>query len=46
MNVGDLGILAGQWGWSRPVGAASAVPEPMSLVVLGLAGLMLPRRRK
>ena len=40
-DLGDLGILAGQYGT-----AYSAVPEPMTMILLGLGGLVAIRRRK
>jgi hypothetical protein len=44
VGLADLGILAGNWGWTKPSGAA--VPEPASLSLLALGGMMLLRRRR
>jgi len=46
VNVGDLGVLAGNWGWTRPPSAPGNVPEPASLILLGLGGLGLLRPRR
>ena len=42
VDVGDLGILGADYGWD----AASMVPEPATLSLLTLAGLMLARHRQ
>ena len=43
VNVGDLGVLAANWGWTGA--PADQAPEPASLVLLGLGGLAMLRRR-
>ena len=46
VNVTDLGILSNHYGQIGAAGATGAsVPEPMTLAVLGLGGLLALRRR-
>jgi hypothetical protein len=44
VNVGDLGVLAANWGWTGAP-AGPKVPEPASLAMLA-GGLLLAVRRK
>ena len=46
VDVGDLGVLAANWGWSRAPGSEGpTVPEPATLGLLALGGLVIHRRR-
>jgi hypothetical protein len=45
VDIGDLGILATNFNTALPP-AATTVPDPASLALMTLAGLMLIRRRK
>jgi len=42
MGLGGVFLLDGQY---QPAGAIYAIPEPMSLMLLGLGGLFLRRRK-
>ena len=44
VDVGDLGVLAGNWGWTAP--PSLPAPEPASLMLLSLGGLVLLRRKR
>jgi hypothetical protein len=47
VNVGDLGVLAANWGWTgSPAGQGGNIPEPASLVLLGLGALAMLRRKR
>jgi hypothetical protein len=43
VNIVDLGILATEYDWVGTAGAS--VPEPMTLGLLALAGLMIRRKK-
>ncbi|MEZ6192461.1 MAG: PEP-CTERM sorting domain-containing protein [Phycisphaerales bacterium] len=44
VGIADLNVVLGNWNAGTPP-AGSAVPEPASITLLGLGGLMLNRRR-
>ena len=44
VDFGDLTVLAANWGWSKPLGGAP-VPEPATLSLLVVGGLVMPRLR-
>ena len=46
VDVGDLGVLAFNWGWIGTPAGADSVPEPVSLAVLAIGGLLIARRRR
>jgi hypothetical protein len=47
VDGGDLSLMGANWSWSLPGGAPEvAIPEPASLVLLGLGALSLVRRRR
>ncbi len=48
VSIGDLSILAAQWGWTwsgGPLVPPASVPEPVTLSLLALGGLVGLRRR-
>ena len=46
VDVGDLGVLAFNWSWVGDPAGAGNVPEPASLTLLALGGLLAIRRRR
>jgi hypothetical protein len=46
VNVGDLGVLAANWGWTGAPADPGSIPEPASLILLGLGALAMLRRRR
>ena len=44
VGIGDLGVLGGSYG-TNPGGAATAVPEPVSLAIMATAAVAMLRRR-
>ncbi|MEO0587909.1 MAG: dockerin type I repeat-containing protein, partial [Planctomycetota bacterium] len=46
VDTGDLAILAGSFGQGTPPVEVAAVPEPASLALLGLGGLVVTQRRR
>lgn len=46
VNADDLALVQGNWGYLLPGFTAGAVPEPATLAMLGLMGLITTRRRR
>ena len=46
VDIGDLAVLAFNWNWSGPPAQAQAVPEPITLALVGVGALAILRRRR
>ena len=45
VGVDDLNIVLGNWNNGTPPGTGAAIPEPASIALMGLAGIMVSIRR-